>query len=107
MKEILKWPLIIAAAVVVLRVVVERAGAPDSVANYLSVVALHFVIAPVYFSIRIAWSGASRPYSTLFKLIAWYVVSRFHQGIEEIDKELIFEENAPAPFELLDLGRGD
>jgi hypothetical protein len=40
-------------------------------------------------------------------LIAWYVVSRFHQGIEEIDKELIFEENAPAPFELLDLGRGD
>jgi hypothetical protein len=40
-------------------------------------------------------------------LIAWYVVSRFHQGIEEIDKELIFEEDAPAPFELLDLGRGD
>jgi hypothetical protein len=39
-------------------------------------------------------------------LIAWYVLSRFRRRVEEIDKELIFEENAPAAFELLDLGRG-
>ena len=39
-------------------------------------------------------------------LIAWYVLSQFRKNIEEIDKELIFEENAPAAFELLDLGRG-
>jgi hypothetical protein len=39
-------------------------------------------------------------------LIAWYVLSRFLQEREEIEKELIFEENAPAAFELLDLGRG-
>jgi len=32
-KEILKWPLIIAAVVVVLRVVVEQGGAPDAVAK--------------------------------------------------------------------------
>lgn len=74
MKGILKWPLIIAAVVVVLRVVVERAGASDSVANLLSVVALHFLIGPLYFAIRIALSGQSRPYSTLFKTIAMYVV---------------------------------
>jgi hypothetical protein len=73
-KGILKWPLIIAAVVVVLRVVVEQAGAPGVVANVLSVVALHFFIGPVYFAIRIAKSGIPRPYTTLFKLITLYVV---------------------------------
>ena len=74
MKGILKWPLIIAAVVTVLRVVVERAGATDSVSNYLSVVALHFIIGPLYFSIRIGLSEIRRPYFTLIKLIALYVV---------------------------------
>jgi hypothetical protein len=74
MKGILKWPLVIAAAVVVLRVIVERAGAPDSVANVFSVVALHFLIGPVYFAIRVARSGIPHPYTALFKLIALYVV---------------------------------
>jgi hypothetical protein len=73
-KQILKWPLIIAAAVVVLRVIVERAGASDAVANILSVVALHFLIGPVYFAIRVGMSAESRPYFILFKLIALYVV---------------------------------
>jgi len=73
-KGILKWPLIIAAVVVVLRVVVERSGAPDVAANLLSVVALHFLIGPVYFAIRIAMSGEPRPYSTYIKTIAIYVV---------------------------------
>jgi hypothetical protein len=45
-KGILKWPLIIAAVVVVLRVVVEQAGAPGVVANVLSVVALHYLYWP-------------------------------------------------------------
>jgi hypothetical protein len=73
-KGILKWPLIIAAVVVVLRVVVEQAGAPNIVANVLSVVALHFFIGPVYFAIRIAKSGIPHPYTTLFKLVSLYVV---------------------------------
>jgi uncharacterized membrane protein len=38
-------------------------------------------------------------------LVVWYVLSRFHQRIEEIDKELIFEDNAPPAFVLLDLGQ--
>lgn len=73
-RQILKWPLIIAAAVVVSRVIVERAGASDAIANILSVVALHFLIGPVYFAIRVAINGEPRPYFTLFKLIALYVV---------------------------------
>jgi hypothetical protein len=41
-------------------------------------------------------------------LIEWCVLWQFRKRVEEIDidKELIFEENAPAAFELLDLGRG-
>src|SRR5439155_1986083 len=73
-KGILKWPLIVAAAVVVLRVVVEQSGAPNSVSNIISVVALHLVIVPLYFAIRIAKSGLMHPYVTQVKLVALYVV---------------------------------
>jgi len=73
-RGILKWPLIVAAAVVVLRVVVEQSGAPNSVSNIISVVALHLVIVPLYFAIRIAKSGLMHPYVTQVKLVALYVV---------------------------------
>jgi hypothetical protein len=74
MKGMLKWPLIIAAIVVVLRVIVERAGVPEAVSNVFSVVALHLVIAPLYFAIRIGWSAMSRPYLTLVKLVTSFVI---------------------------------
>jgi hypothetical protein len=74
LKGILKWPLIIAAVIVVLRVVVERAGAPVSVSNMLSVVALHTLLVPLYVAIRIGLSGVPRPYWMLIKLVAIYVV---------------------------------
>jgi hypothetical protein len=70
----LKWPLIIAAVVVVLRVLAERAGAPTTFNNLLSVVVLHTVLAPLYFAVTIAKKGLPRPYLTLFTLIAIYVV---------------------------------
>jgi len=73
-KGLLKGPLILAAVVVVVRVLVEQSGAPNSVANLLSVVALHLLIVPVYFAIRIAKSSVSNPYATLFKLVTLYVV---------------------------------
>jgi hypothetical protein len=74
LKGILKWPLIIAAVIVVLRVVVERAGAPVSVSNMLSVVALHTLLVPLYVAIRIGLSRVPRPYWMLIKLVAIYVV---------------------------------
>jgi hypothetical protein len=72
MKGILKWPLIIAAVVVVLRVVLERAGAPDSLNNVFSVVILYVLICPLYFAYRIATSGVAKPYLTLLKTTALY-----------------------------------
>jgi hypothetical protein len=47
----------LAAAVIVLRIVVERAGAPASVSNLFSVVALHTVIVPIYIAVRLGKSG--------------------------------------------------
>ena len=74
MKEFLKWPLVVAAVVVVLRVVAERAGAPGSVSNALSIVALHTLIGPLYFAVRVGRTAKPHPYLTLMGLIALYAV---------------------------------
>ena len=74
MKGILKWPLLIALIVIVARVVLEQSGVPESVTNYVSAVALHLVIFPVYFAIRISGSDVAHPYRTLLKTVAIYSV---------------------------------
>jgi len=70
MKGMLKWPLIIAAILVVGRIVLERIGAPNAINNLLSVVVLYVLIAPLYFATRIAKSDVERPYRTLLKKTA-------------------------------------
>ena len=72
MKGMLKGPLIIAAVLVVGRVILEQAGAPGSLNNVVSVVIFYVFIAPLYFAFRIANSGIERPYRTLFKNIALF-----------------------------------
>jgi hypothetical protein len=74
MRAILKWPLIVAAVVVVLRVVVERAGAPRFVSNTISIAALTTVLGPLYFAIQIGLANKSRPYVKLVQCIFIYVV---------------------------------
>jgi len=74
LKEILKWPLIVAAVVVVLRVIVERAGAPAAVSNMLSVAALTTVLGPLYFALQIGLAGKPRPHRMLIQLIFIYAV---------------------------------
>jgi hypothetical protein len=73
-KGLLKWPLIIAAIVVVGRVVAERAGAPNWLSNSLSVAVLHMLIVPIYFGIRLGALEVRRPYLSLFANLAIYVV---------------------------------
>lgn len=72
MKGMLKWPLIIAVIVVVLRVVLEQAGAPGFLTNVVSLVVLYLVICPLYFAFTIADSGVARPYVSLLKVTALY-----------------------------------
>jgi hypothetical protein len=74
MTGILKWPLIVAAVVVVSRVVMERAGAPGFVSNMLSIAALTTVLAPLYFGIQIALAKKPRPYLKLVQCVFIYAV---------------------------------
>ena len=72
MKGLLKWPLTIAAVFVVVRIVLERAGAPEALNNIFSVVVLYVLICPLYFAIRIAKSDLMHPYRGLLKTIVLY-----------------------------------
>src|SRR3989442_3716307 len=72
MKGALKVPLIIAAVLVVARVLLERAGAPETINNLLSVVVLYVLIVPLYFAFRIAKAGLPHPYRTLLKKTALF-----------------------------------
>jgi hypothetical protein len=66
MKGMMKWPLIIAAVIVLVRVVLEQAGAPELVNNIFGVAWLYFIV-PVYFALRIAASGVAKRAKALFK----------------------------------------
>lgn len=72
MRGILKWPLAIAAVVVMARVILERFGAPSGISALFSVVVLYVLICPLYFAVRIGGSQATRPYLTLLKTTAIY-----------------------------------
>jgi hypothetical protein len=71
MKGMLKWPLLIAAALVILRVVSEQLGAPEPV-NFLFGVAWLYFIVPFYFASVIAKGGVARPYLELCKKLFFF-----------------------------------
>jgi len=71
---ILKWPLIVAAIVVVVRVIFERMGVPEPINNLLSIAAMHTLIVPVYIAIQLGRRNAERPFFSLFLQIAVFVV---------------------------------
>lgn len=73
-KDLLKLPLLVAAIVVVLRVIAERAGAPDLVSNLLSVAALHTLLVPLYLAVQIGRNIKQPAYAMLIKLIFLYAV---------------------------------
>src|SRR5262249_49522044 len=72
MRGILKEPLLIAAGLVVLRIITEQAGAPDVLNNLISVATFYVLIAPIYFALRIANSGIDPPYRTLLKTVGLF-----------------------------------
>ena len=72
MKGMLKWPAIVAAVVVVLRVVLEQSGAPETVNNLISVAALTVLICPVYFALRIGQASLAHPYLAQVKATALF-----------------------------------
>lgn len=75
-KGMLKVPLIIAAVVIVSRIVLELVGSPESVNQIFGVAWLHLLF-PIYFGFRIASAGVAKPFMALLKsLLAFNVYTR-------------------------------
>ncbi len=66
MQSMMKGPLILALAIVIVRIVLEQAGAPDKICNVFGVAWLYFLV-PIYFGLQISGSGTASPYMTLLK----------------------------------------
>lgn len=71
--SILKWPLIITAIVVVLRIILELSGAPGGITHVLGVAWLHLLV-PLYLAHQIHAAQSGRPYPALFKNLLLYTV---------------------------------
>ena len=63
--KIMRWGLIIAAVIIVVRIVLEQAGAPEAVNNIFGVSWLHFLF-PVLFALSLRAAGHAKPYQSLF-----------------------------------------
>lgn len=76
MQGMMKWPLLIAAALVVLRVLAEQLGAPEAVNKIFGVTWLFFLV-PIYFARKIVAANEARPYKTLYlKLVVFVALVR-------------------------------
>ena len=53
MKHLLKWPLIVTLAVIVVRIILEETGTPQAINTLFGVVWLQLLI-PVYFGLTLA-----------------------------------------------------
>jgi hypothetical protein len=70
-KGVMKGWLIVAAVVIVIRIILEQVGAPEAVNNIFGVAWLYFIV-PFHFAVRIDKSGEQRPYRALFKNLLLY-----------------------------------
>lgn len=73
MQGIVKRALALAAAVVVVRLILEETGAPSWLINVFGVTWL-YALAPFYFAMKVAHSSETRPYVTLAKMSASFVL---------------------------------
>ena len=71
-KSLIKTPLIIAAILIVARIILEHAGAPHWLNQVFGVTWLYLLI-PFYFAVKIANSGEAKPFVTLVKTLAGFV----------------------------------
>ena len=72
-KSLIKVPLIIAAIIIVARIILEQAGAPPWLNQVFGVTWLYLLI-PFYFAVKIAKSGEAKHFVTLVKTLAVFVL---------------------------------
>ena len=72
-KSLIRVPLIIAAIIIVARIISEQAGAPPWLNQVFGVTWLYLLI-PFYFAVKITKSGEAKPFVTLLKTLAVFVL---------------------------------
>ncbi len=70
---LMKTGVLVAACIIVLRIVLEQLGAPESINNIFGVAWLYLIFA-VLLALRIAASGEAGPYKILFKSLLLFSV---------------------------------
>ena len=71
--KVMRWGIWIAAAIIVVRIVLEQAGVPDSINNIFGVAWLYFIF-PVLFALGIRARNAASPYKSLLKDVLLFVI---------------------------------
>ncbi len=71
--KVMRWGLILAAAVIVLRIVLEQAGAPEKLSFFFGVAWLYFIF-PILFALSIRAHNAASPFKSLLKNVLLFVL---------------------------------
>ena len=71
--KVMRWGLILAAAVIVLRIVLEQAGAPEKLSFFFGVAWLFFIF-PVLFALSIRVHNVASPFKSLLKNVLLFVL---------------------------------
>ena len=71
--KVMRWGVIIAAAIIVLRIVLEQAGVPYSIDNIAGVAWLYLIL-PVLFALAIRAQGSVSPYRNLLKDVFFFAI---------------------------------
>lgn len=70
---LMKWGVIIAAAIIVIRIVLEQLGAPEPVNKIFGVVWMYFIM-PILFGMVAAARSESRPFRALLKNLFFFAL---------------------------------
>jgi hypothetical protein len=71
--KVLRWGAIVAAAIIVFRIILEQLGSPERINNVFGVAWLYFIL-PVLFAIGIRAQNVAKPYLRLLKDIVLFAI---------------------------------
>ena len=94
MKALLKWPLIVTLAVIVVRIILEESGAPQAI-NIIFGVAWLQIFIPVYLGIALANHKDLPPFVTLAKLVVLYALCSRLMVLVTYSMAYVFQWSAP------------
>jgi len=69
----MRWGVIVAAAIIVFRIILEQLGSPERINNIFGVAWLYFIL-PILFAIGIRAQSVSKPYLRLLKDVVLFAI---------------------------------